>query len=73
MKSLLIGCIFLLITSSCSEADKKKDSTAEKFTSELLELKEYFQIPGLAISIEQDGSTIYQNYLGVSDLGTGNK
>ncbi len=67
MKPVFVISILLLIVTNCS----KKSSThtqSQKFTVELLELKEYFQIPGLAISIEKDGRTIYQNYLGVSNL-----
>jgi len=34
---------------------------------ELEELKEYFQIPGLAVSIKKNGALIYEKYLGVAD------
>lgn len=68
MKPAFIFIILLLIVSSCSEKSSSKQNQSEKFTSELLELKEYFQIPGLAVSIEKDGSTIYQNHLGASNL-----
>jgi CubicO group peptidase (beta-lactamase class C family) len=68
MKSVFIVIIFLLTTLSCSERSKSQHNQTEKFTTELLELKEYFQIPGLAISIEKDGNTIYKNYLGLSDI-----
>ncbi|KXX69780.1 hypothetical protein AVL50_12890 [Flammeovirga sp. SJP92] len=45
----------------------------EKFTSELLELKEYFNIPGLAVSIEKEGETVYREYFGESDVENGTK
>ena len=68
MKPIFKFIILLLFVSSCSKKKDTQHKQTEKFTSELLELKEYFQIPGLAVSIEKDGSTIYQNYLGVSNL-----
>ena len=68
MKLFLKLSILFLIVSGCSKSDENKRHNAEKFTSEILELKEYFQIPGLAVSIEKDGSNIYQNYVGVSDV-----
>lgn len=68
MKSLLRCIIVLLIVSSCSKVTESTHTNEEKFTSEILELKEYFQIPGLAISIEKDGKNIYQNHVGWSDL-----
>ena len=60
--------VILLMISGCSKLDDNKRYNAEKFTSEIIELKDYFQIPGLAVSIEKDGSIVYENYLGVSDL-----
>ncbi len=68
MKSVFKSIILLLLISSCSTKKKNQNKHTEKFTSELLELKEYFQIPGLAVSIEKNGENIYENYLGVSDL-----
>lgn len=68
MKSVIKFTFLLLLVSSCSEKNENQIKQTEKFTSELMELKEYFQIPGLAISIEKNGENIYKNYLGVSDL-----
>ncbi len=68
MKLVFKLIIILLFISGCSEKNKLQNKKAERFTSEILELKEYFQIPGLAISIEKDGSTIYKNYLGLSNV-----
>ena len=41
---------------------------AKQFTSELTELKDYFKIPGLAVSIEKNGENIYREYFGSADL-----
>ncbi|WP_299437631.1 serine hydrolase domain-containing protein [uncultured Aquimarina sp.] len=68
MKFLSKIIILVLVISGCSKKSGKSFNTSEKFTSELRELKEYFKIPGLAVSIEKDGNTIYQKYLGVSDI-----
>lgn len=67
MKSVFKFIILLLLVSNCSEKNKKTIRQTEKFTAELIQLKDYFQIPGLAVSIEKNGNTIYRNYLGVSD------
>ncbi len=68
MKPFLVLSILFFITSGCIQKDDKQHKGNEKFTQELLELKEYFQIPGLAILVEQNGTTVYKDYLGVSDI-----
>lgn len=68
MKPIILVTILLLIVLSCSEKSSIKDKQSKKFTSELTELKEYFKIPGLAVSIEKEGKNIYTNYLGFSDM-----
>jgi len=68
MKIFFKYSILLLLVSSCSTKKKNQISQTEKFTAELRELKDYFQIPGLAVSIEKNANTIYKNYLGVSDI-----
>lgn len=57
-----------MLLSSCVEKKGRPDKQAERFTLELLQLKEYFKIPGLAVSIEKNGDTVYQEFFGVSDL-----
>ncbi|MCD2259142.1 serine hydrolase domain-containing protein [Psychroserpens luteolus] len=68
MKLAFKFIILFLLVSGCSEKKESQNKQSEKFTSELLELKEYFQIPGMAISIEKDGKNIYRKYLGKPDL-----
>ncbi|WP_422104342.1 serine hydrolase [Winogradskyella sp.] len=70
MKLLLKFIVLLLCIASCSEKKERTNPREEQFTSELQELKAYFQIPGLAVSIEKDGETIYRNYFGKADLNT---
>ncbi|CAL2078747.1 hypothetical protein [Tenacibaculum sp. 190524A05c] len=68
--SFNIVLAILIISISCSQKEQKLDKTEERFTSELLELKEYFKIPGLAVSIEENGQPIYKKHFGVSDIKT---
>jgi len=68
MKTVFKFIIIVLLLSSCSKKNDNPNAQKEKFTSELIELKEYFQIPGLAVSIEKNGENIYENYIGVSDV-----
>ena len=68
MKPLLKIIIPLLLVSGCSEKNENQNKQTKRFTSELLELKEYFKIPGLAVSVERNGENIYRKYLGVSDI-----
>lgn len=66
MKKIIPLLILAGFVSAC--VNQKLEYPTEKFTAELAELKEYFSIPGLAVSIEKNGNTIYRNYLGVSDI-----
>ena len=68
MKYLSKFFLITLLASGCSEKDEERKDTAEKFTSELIELKEFFKIPGLAVSIDEGEKNIYRNYLGFSDI-----
>jgi len=68
MKLYQIAFLILILFSSCAEKKEKIDKQAEQFTSEIIELKEYFKIPGLAVSIDKDGENIYRDYFGFSDI-----
>ncbi|GAB5472660.1 MAG: hypothetical protein Mars2KO_07590 [Maribacter sp.] len=68
MKNLLKILILTVLISGCSEEKEPIDKQAEQFTSELIELKEYFKIPGLAVSIDKKGENIYREFFGVSDI-----
>ncbi|WP_276391761.1 serine hydrolase domain-containing protein [Eudoraea chungangensis] len=65
---VIVVFILFLIVSACKNTNKPEHNPATKFTEELTELKDFFKIPGLAISIDQNGETIYSKYLGVADL-----
>ena len=68
MKELLTILIITVLISGCSKEKEPLLRQSEPFTSELKELKEYFNIPGLAVSIDQNGENIYREFFGVSDL-----
>jgi CubicO group peptidase (beta-lactamase class C family) len=56
------------LISGCSEKKEPVDRLTKQFTSEIMELREYFKIPGLAVSIDKDGEIIYKDYFGFSDI-----
>ncbi|MBP2834116.1 beta-lactamase family protein [Aquimarina sp. U1-2] len=60
--------VFTLLIFACSKEKEVKIDVADKFTKDLKELKDYFQVPGLAVSIQKDEKIVYQKYLGYSDL-----
>lgn len=68
----LISVSFLVIALSllfsCSDVRQSRYESNDQFSSELLALKEYFQIPGLAVSVDRDGRNVYRDYLGFSDI-----
>ena len=61
---LILGILFLIAPSEMYS----QNSYQEKFKIELEHLKDYFQIPGLAVLVEQDGKISYQDYLGYADV-----
>ncbi|QTD36756.1 beta-lactamase family protein [Polaribacter batillariae] len=70
MKPFFNILFFLVLFLSCAKKNEqtKIDNQNKQFTSELLELKEYFQIPGLAVSITKNGGNIYKEHFGVADI-----
>ncbi|WP_160114754.1 serine hydrolase [Aquimarina sp. AU474] len=68
MKSLYVFGAVLLLISSCAQKEEIIPTSSEKFATEVKELKEYFQIPGLAVSVEKNNEIVYQDYLGYANL-----
>lgn len=68
MKKLIKILILVILISGCSEKKEPVDRLTKQFTSEIMELREYFKIPGLAVSIDKDGEIIYKDYFGFSDI-----
>lgn len=64
--------LFSFLFCSChekKEIQKETDRYATNtFTYEIKQLKEYFQIPGVAILIKEGDSIIHEDYLGVSNI-----
>lgn len=71
MKHVITLAILLLFIASCADEKENIDTAAEQFTAELLELKDYFRIPGLAVSIERHGEPVYREYFGTADIEKG--
>ena len=68
MKLFQIVILTLILLSSCVDKEDENDFQAKQFTSEIKELKDYFGIPGLAVSIDKNGENIYRKYFGSSEL-----
>ncbi|MEM7162628.1 MAG: serine hydrolase [Bacteroidota bacterium] len=71
MKIFQITVLILFFFSSCAEKEEKVDKQTEQFALEINELKDYFKIPGLAVSVERNGKSVYRDYLGESDMENG--
>ncbi len=65
---LVFGFIIISVSSCAKKKEEPQFDRAKQFTKELAQLKDYFQIPGLAVSIEKDDEIIYKNYSGYADL-----
>ena len=72
MKTSITFILFLVFLSSCQktkETPKEEGITSsDTFQSELNTLKEYFQIPGLAILVKEGNTPIFEEYLGTSNI-----
>ena len=67
--SVYVMCISMIIIAGCSTYKENKDTqNLERFNEELLQLKEYFKIPGMAILVKEKGEIVLEEYLGKSDL-----
>ena len=64
-----LSCLFVvsILLVGCSKNTSKVHVENEQFKAEIITLKDYFEIPGLAVSIEKDGETIYRDHLGYAD------
>ena len=67
MKKFLVVFTAVLIF-GCSNPQPNSSSGNEQFSKELAELKEYFQIPGIAVLIKEGDQTLYEDYVGLSDI-----
>ena len=60
--------VIILIMGCSGPTKTSNDTSNEQFAKELAELKEYFQIPGMAVLIQKDGQTLYEDYIGFADI-----
>ena len=63
-----LSAAFSLLILSCSHPKDDKTVSKAKFSKELAELKEYFQIPGLSVIVKNGDHTIYEDYPGMADI-----
>ncbi|MEM8896639.1 MAG: serine hydrolase domain-containing protein [Bacteroidota bacterium] len=68
MKQLLFTTFVLTLLGCRSQTDSP--SQANTFETDILSLKEYFHIPGMAILVKKGEKVIYENYLGYADIET---
>lgn len=68
MKKIISIIFVATIAASCvkTHTDHKKNN--ERFSTELIQLKNYFYIPGLSVIIKQGDQTIYEDYMGFADM-----
>ncbi len=69
MKNSVFLLINVLLITSCTRKEAvPKTNLNERFGSELQELKDYFQIPGLAVLVQKGDSIVYEDHLGYANL-----
>ncbi len=66
MKNKHFYLLFTLILFACQ--DQNANQQMPTFKEDLLELKDYFHIPGLAAIVTKNGRVIFEDYLGYRDL-----
>ena len=52
----------------CSNQETNEATPKEQFSKELFQLKDYFQIPGMAVIVKKGNQTLYEDYLGLADV-----
>ncbi|MEM9337149.1 MAG: serine hydrolase domain-containing protein [Bacteroidota bacterium] len=68
MINKFITAFFSLFILSCSDPQPDNEYGNEQFSKELRELKDYFQIPGMAVLVKKGDQTLYEDHLGFADL-----
>ncbi len=69
----LLFVFIIILVFGCAQKEEPQFDRTKQFATELAQLKDYFQIPGLAVSVEKDDEIIYQNYAGYADLASQTK
>ena len=60
----LLGLLFI----SCAKEEPPKFDAAKNFEQELLQLQDFFKIPGLAVVVQEGEEIVQEAYFGVSDV-----
>ncbi|MGB5818717.1 MAG: serine hydrolase domain-containing protein [Saonia sp.] len=68
MYRFLVIIIASLFVFGCSDPKDEKAVSVAKFSEELSELKEYFQIPGLSVLVKKGDQIVYEDYMGIADI-----
>ncbi len=69
MKNILLSASVLLLLMACTtKIETSAVDPNKSFSAELQELKDYFQIPGLAVLVQQGDSVLYEDYFGYADV-----
>ena len=68
MNKFLSTIVALLSVVGCSSPDRTDIVGKARFSEELLELKAYFQIPGMGVLVRKGDQTLYEDYLGMADI-----
>ncbi|HMQ05771.1 MAG TPA: serine hydrolase domain-containing protein [Saprospiraceae bacterium] len=67
-KEVMFLFLISALTTTCTKPSNMHMEENTRFSEELIQLKEYFQIPGMSIIITKGNEIVYEDYLGFADL-----
>ena len=68
MKKIIPIIFVSVMVTGCLKSDKDYKRKNDSFSTELIQLKDYFHIPGLSVIIMQGDQTVYEKYMGFADM-----
>ena len=68
MKKIIPIIFVFVVVTGCLKSNKDYKIKNESFSRELIQLKDFFHIPGLSVIIRKGDQTIYENYIGFADI-----
>jgi CubicO group peptidase (beta-lactamase class C family) len=68
MKKIIPIIFVFVIVTGCVKTNKDYKTANAGFSKELIQLKDYFHIPGLSVIIIQGDQTVYESYIGFADM-----
>ena len=69
MQKIIPIILVSAMVTSCLKTNKDYKIKNARFSTELIQLKDYFHIPGLSVIIKKGDQTVYENYMGLADRG----